>query len=164
LKFGNTVSTRVGIFDIKSIGIVMTQQSDSRSNSSTGHVAIVEDDESLRRAIARLLAAYSFEVRPYASAREFLASLEHSAPACLILDLQMNDMTGQELLHHLGGTKLRFPTIIATAHDEPGTRHRCKLAGAFAVLFKPLNLDELLQAIEAALSRDAVARDIGKVI
>jgi len=144
--------------------MAMTQQSGLRGASSTDYVAIVEDDESLRRSVARLLAAYSFEVRTYASAREFLASLQDSQPICLILDLQMNDMTGQELLHHLGGTKLRIPTIIATAHDEPGTRHRCELAGAFAVLFKPLSLDSLLQAIAAALSKGAVARDIGKVI
>jgi FixJ family two-component response regulator len=142
----------------------MTQQSNPRSTSSTGHVAIVDDDDSLRRSVVRLLVAYCFEVRAYASAREFLASLEHDQPACLILDLQMNDMTGQELLHHLGSTKLRIPTIIATAHDEPGTRHRCELAGAFAVLFKPLSLDNLLQAVEAALSKGAVVRDIGKVI
>jgi FixJ family two-component response regulator len=124
-----------------------------RSPPAAGYIALVEDDDSLRRATARLLSAYSFEVCAYASAREFLDSLRASQPACLILDLQMNDMTGLELLHHLAGTEFRIPTIVTTAHDEPGTRHRCELAGAFGFLLKPLHGDALIEAIESALSR-----------
>lgn len=126
---------------------------------SRAHIAIVEDDESLRRATARLLTAYSFQVCTYASAKEFLASLELSQPACLILDLQMNEMTGLDLLHYLGGTDFRIPTIIVTAHDEAGTRHRCELAGAFGFLVKPPSLDALLEAIEAALSRTSAGQN-----
>jgi len=121
-----------------------------------GYIAIVEDDDSLRRATARLLAAYAFEVCAYASAREFLDSLKVSQPACLILDLQMNDMTGLELMQHLAGTEFRIPTIVTTAHDEPGTRHRCDLAGAFGFLLKPLHGDTLVEAIKSALSKSVV--------
>ena len=122
------------------------------------YIALVEDDDSLRRGTARLLRAYSFEVRAYASAREFLDSLQTSQPACLVLDLQMHGMTGLELLHHLAGTEFNFPSIVTTAHDEPGTRHRCELAGAFAFLLKPLHGDVLQETINAALWRDAAGQ------
>ena len=123
------------------------------------HIAVVEDDDSLRRATARLLAAYAFQVSPYASGQDFLASLALSQPNCLILDLQMDGMTGLEVLHHLAGTPFRFPTIIVTARDEPGTRHRCELAGAFAFLVKPLSLDALLDTIQAALSKGSTSAE-----
>ena len=61
-------------------------------------------------------------------------------------------MTGLELLHSLAGMGLRIPTIVATADDDPGMRHRCMLAGAFAFLVKPVMRDPLLGAINAAVS------------
>jgi len=116
-------------------------------------IAIVDDHESVRRAMARLVGAYSsFQVQTYASGREFLDSLKVSVPNCLIVDLRMKDMTGLELLHSLAGMGLRIPTIVATADDEPGMRHRCKLAGAVAFLVKPVMSDPLLDAIKTAMS------------
>jgi FixJ family two-component response regulator len=120
---------------------------------STANIAIVDDDESVRRAMARLIEAYSsFQVRIYASGREFLDSLKIGVPNCLIVDLRMNDMTGLQLLHSLAGMGLRIPAIVATADDEPGMRHRCKLAGAVAFLVKPVMSDPLLNAIKTAMS------------
>lgn len=117
---------------------------------SAGLIAIVDDDESVRRAMARLLRLYSFQVQAYPSGREFLESLAVKIPDCLIVDLQMNQMTGLELLHHLVGMGLKIPTIVATARDEPAMRHRCMLAGAAAFLVKPVSLDSLLGAIRAS--------------
>jgi FixJ family two-component response regulator len=114
-----------------------------------GYVAIVDDDESVRRATARLISAHSFAVRCYASARDFLDS-ESADPACLILDLRMNGITGLELLHRVNGSGSRFPVIVMTADDEPGVRHRCQLAGASSFLTKPVPADMLLNAINAA--------------
>jgi FixJ family two-component response regulator len=119
--------------------------------ASLGAVAIVDDDPSVRRALARLIGAYSFQPRTYSSAREFLDSLNNGPPACLLLDLQMDDMTGLELLHRLVGLGVKIPTIVVTAQDEPGMRHRCRLAGATAFLVKPVTGDPLLEAIEAAM-------------
>ena len=117
-------------------------------------IAIVDDDEPVRRALARLLEAYSFQVQTYPSGREFLASVKIEVPACLIIDLRMNDMTGLELLDHLDGIGLRIPTIVATADDDPGMQNRCKLAGAVAFLVKPVKRDPLLGAINAAMSAE----------
>jgi FixJ family two-component response regulator len=123
----------------------------------TAYIALVDDDASVRRAMARLLEALSLQVRTYSSGREFLDSLKIGVPACLIVDLQMNGMTGLELLTHLAGTGLRIPTIIVTADDEPGMRHRCQLAGAVAFLVKPVTSDPLLETIKAAMSAPARA-------
>jgi FixJ family two-component response regulator len=115
-------------------------------------VAIVDDDESVRRGMARLIAAYSLRVSAYASAREFLDSLPAEVPACLILDLQMPDMDGLQLLHHLAGNGPTIPTIVVTGNDEPGIRYRCEMAGAKACLAKPVRADVLLSAVQSVLA------------
>ena len=117
------------------------------------YIAIVDDDASVRKALDRLVSTSSYRVQTYASVREFLQSLKAETPACLILDLQMEDTTGLELQHHLQSTRTRIPTIILTAHDEPGVHDRCAEAGAVAFLVKPVGKDELLRAIEAAMGR-----------
>ena len=117
------------------------------------HLVIVDDDESVRRAVARLLRSYDFHVRTYPSGPAFLESLKKSAPDCLILDLHMPDMTGLEVLHALSGAGYTFPVLIATAQDELGIRSRCQLAGAMAFLAKPFLTEPLLEALAMALGR-----------
>jgi FixJ family two-component response regulator len=114
------------------------------------HIAIVDDDESILRALSRLLKTYSFQVKTYASGREFLDSLKAGTPDCLILDLHMkHEMSGLEVLHRLGGLGFNIPTIVATAQDEPGMRHRCELAGAVGFLVKPFSVESLLETIRS---------------
>ena len=127
----------------------------SRGRSPVRHIAIVDDDESVRRALVRLLAGCSFNVRTFPSGVEFLESLKGTTPDCLILDLQMPDMTGLEVLHQLAGAGFSFPVIVVTAQDELGILSRCKLAGAAAFLTKPFMMEPLLQALAAALGVDA---------
>jgi FixJ family two-component response regulator len=112
-------------------------------------IAIVDDDPAVLKALARLLGTRSFKAKTYGSARHFLAALGHELPNCLILDLQMPDMTGLELQHDLARRGILIPTIIITAHDEPGMRERCKAAGAIAFLPKPLQDTSLFAAIAA---------------
>lgn len=113
-------------------------------------IAIVDDDPSVLKALARLLKARAFKARTYTSAREFLSALHEGLPECLIVDLQMPDMTGLELQRHLNRSGLRIPTIVITAHNEAGARERCESAGAVAFLSKPLQDTSLLAAIESA--------------
>jgi FixJ family two-component response regulator len=113
-------------------------------------IAIVDDDPSVLRALARLLGTRSLKTKTYASARQFLASLSDGPPNCLILDLQMPEMTGLELQQDLAHKGILIPTIIITAHDEAGMRDRCKAAGAIAFLPKPLQDTTLFAAIDAA--------------
>ena len=115
----------------------------------------MDDDAGVRRAYARLIGAYSYLVQTYGSGPEFLASLSTSVPACLIVDLTMQDMTGLELLCRLSDTGLRIPGIVVTARDEPGAQEGCEAYGAVAFFVKPLIGDRLLRAIEDAMSRPA---------
>ena len=113
-------------------------------------IAIVDDDPSVLKALARLLRARAFEARTYTSARDFLAALPEGLPECLIVDLQMPEMTGLELQRHLTRSGVQIPTIVITAHNEASARERCESAGAAAFLSKPLQDLSLLDAIDDA--------------
>jgi FixJ family two-component response regulator len=113
-------------------------------------IAIVDDDPSVLKALARLLGTRSFATRTYLSAPQFLAALPEALPDCLIADLRMPEMTGLELQLTLARRGVQIPTIIITAHDEAGMRERCKSAGAIAYLVKPVSDTVLFAAIVAA--------------
>ena len=113
-------------------------------------IAIVDDDPAVLKALKRLLSARSYHAETYESARQFLASLPGGLPQCLIVDLQMPEMTGLELQKHLAQSGIEIPTIVITAHDEAGARERCKSAGAVAFLLKPLHDITLIAAIDDA--------------
>ena len=114
-------------------------------------IAIVDDDASVRKALALLLTASSFATETYGSAAEFLLSLTKGAPQCLIVDLQMPDMTGLELQHRLVSNGICIPTIAITAHNEFDARRRCEAAGAKAFLLKPIQEEVLVAAIKSAI-------------
>jgi len=98
----------------------------------------------------RLLQASSYTVKAFGSASEFLASLNQHIPDCLIVDLQMPSTNGLELQISLARAGIVIPTIVITAHDEPGSRERCSTAGAAAYLLKPVRKKELIATIKAA--------------
>jgi len=120
-------------------------------------VAVVDDEESIRKSLRRLFLAAQLDAVVYASGQEFLDSLRARQPDCLVLDLQMPGLTGLEVQRTLTGVGVRFPTIIITAHDEPETRARCLAAGAAAYLCKPLHDEMLLEAIADVIDRAAAA-------
>jgi FixJ family two-component response regulator len=115
-------------------------------------VAVVDDDVSVRRALERLLRAAGFDVVIFASAQEFLYSLEAQQPDCLVLDLHMPGMNGLEVQRRLLQAGVRLPVVVITGHDEPQTRAQCLNAGAADYLCKPLNDELLIAAIQSALS------------
>lgn len=120
-------------------------------------IAIVDDDATLRGSLARLLEACSYRVRTYELAKEFLNSNRAQMSSCLILDLQMEGMTGAVLQHYLAVTGAKIPVIILTGNDAPGIRESCQEAGAAAFLVKPFKPDQLLMTVAAALSTQATA-------
>jgi FixJ family two-component response regulator len=119
----------------------------------SARVAIVEDDAGVRKALARLLDASSFQTEIFGSAREFLASLADHRPDCLVADLQMPEMSGLGLHAHLTDAGLAIPTVIITAHNGDGVRERCAAAGAQAYLVKPIQHEVLIAAINAAIGQ-----------
>jgi len=125
-------------------------------------IAIVDDDSSVLKALARLLKTRAIEARTYVSAQDFLASLgdgtPDALPECLILDLQMPEMNGLELQRHLNRAGIRIPTILITAHTENDMRERCTAAGAECYLLKPLHDTSLLAAINEIRAKVARSR------
>jgi FixJ family two-component response regulator len=111
-------------------------------------IAIVDDDLSVLKALSRLLRTRAFDVRTYGSAQEFLAALPCGPPECLIVDLQMPEMSGLELLQDLRSRDIQVPAIVITAHGDIGLRQRCKSAGAIAFLLKPLQDTALFTALD----------------
>jgi FixJ family two-component response regulator len=115
--------------------------------------AIVDDDPSVLKALARLLRTRAIHSRTYNSAQEFLAALPDGLPDCLILDLHMPGMTGVELHEHLARTGIRIPTIVITAHGDDNARERFESSDVVAFLAKPLRNAALLAAINDARTR-----------
>jgi FixJ family two-component response regulator len=114
-------------------------------------IAIIDDDESVRRAIRRLFVASNFDAEAFASGRAFLDSLPARRPDCVVLDLQMPGLNGIEMLNTLARAGLAVPVIIVTGHDEPESRTRCLAAGAVAYLCKPFDEAALLHAVGEAV-------------
>jgi FixJ family two-component response regulator len=110
-------------------------------------IAVVEDEESVRKAVVRLLHAAGFAACGFASARDFLDSWHFNRPDCLLLDLQMPDLSGMEVQRALKVAGAQFPVVIISAHDAPSFREECIRLGAIAYLCKPLDASELLQAV-----------------
>ena len=113
-------------------------------------IAVVDDDPAVLKGLSRLLRVRGFHAKTYTSAKEFLAILPDGLPQCLILDLQMPEMGGLELLQQLTRTGIHIPTIIITAYGDGAVRKRCKDAGAIAFLTKPLQEAPLFAAIDDA--------------
>src|SRR6266446_8519902 len=114
-------------------------------------VSIVDDDASLRRSLRNLLTSVGFRVETFASADDFLGSVQRETTACLVLDLRMAGMNGLDLLRHLAVTDSRIPVVILTAHGDDEARRQSLEAGAVAFLGKPFRGDALLDAVRTAL-------------
>ena len=118
----------------------------------------MDDDAFVLRGLARLLRTRALHPRTFESAQEFLATLSEGVPQCLIVDLQMPEMSGLELQQHLSSIGIEIPTIVITAHGDVQTRERCQCAGTVAFLKKPVQEASLFAAIHGA-SRTARSSD-----
>lgn len=116
-------------------------------------VAIVDDDDSVRRALRRLLESSDMETESFASGAELLSKRDWTLVDCIVVDLHMPRMTGLEVIERLAEIEQRVPTIIVTAQDEPDTRLACLAAGASAILVKPIDESTLIDAITRAVER-----------
>ena len=116
-------------------------------------IAVVDDEESMRSSLARLLRGSSFEVSVYGSGEEFLSSLATSRPACVILDIDMPGMSGRDVQRALSTCGNSLPIIIVTAINRTDLRAACLADGAVAYFAKPLRSQHLLDALECVISR-----------
>lgn len=114
-------------------------------------VAVVDDEESVRRALERLLRSAGFAVETFSSGAEFLLTLPEHLPACLVLDLHMPDLSGLDVQILLERERLAVPVVVITGHDTPETRKRVVARGAKAYLRKPVDDRMLINAINNAI-------------
>jgi FixJ family two-component response regulator len=115
-------------------------------------VAVVDDEEHIRKALRRLLVSADLDVETFTSGAEFLDSLLTRRPDCVVLDLHMPLMSGFAVQARLAEAGERIPVIIITGHDSPETRYQVLVGQPAAYLSKPVNDKDLLDAIELALS------------
>ena len=114
-------------------------------------VMIVDDDDSIRKAVRRLMKAYGFAVETFGSAEEYLDSDRLDKTSCLILDVHMPGMNGLELQKRLVASGCVIPIIFITAFTDESARARAMTAGAVGYLAKPFADEDLLNCIHAAL-------------
>jgi FixJ family two-component response regulator len=115
-------------------------------------VAVVDDDESVSRAIKRLLRASGLAADTFKTGDDFLdmfESIPSYRPACVVLDIQMPGLNGLEVQQRLAGSGI--PVIFITAHDEIGVREQALASGAAAYLRKPFNDEVLITAVRTAI-------------
>ena len=126
-----------------------------------GFVHIVDDDASFRTAIERRLKRAGYEVATYASAQHLLEQLpSEDVPSCILLDVQLPGLDGPALQSRLSELGSTLPIIFLTGHPDIPTTVRAIKAGADDFLIKPVASDELLQAIELAITSHEVRRGL----
>ena len=130
------------------------------STKARGTVCIVDDDDSFRRAVSRLLQAAGFAVQTYASAGEFLIGRSGETPGCVLLDVQMPGSSGLDLQAALAKQDPAVPVVFVTGHGDIPMSVQAMKYGAVDFLTKPVKREALLQAVEAALARAAEQRTV----
>ena len=115
-------------------------------------VAIVDDEESVRRSLRRLMVSAGLKVELFASGAEFLDSLPTRRPDCLVLDLHMPGVSGLDVQAGLAQSRDPPPVVVITGLDTPESRRRVMDGGAAAFLRKPVDDQVLLDAVAAAVS------------
>jgi len=121
-------------------------------------VYVVDDDESVRRALTRLIRSLGLHVETFASAQAFLEYEPPDRPSCLVLDVRLPGSSGLELQASLGRVQRTMPIIFITGHGTVPTSVRAMKEGALDFLQKPFEDQELLDGIQRALTRSREAR------
>jgi FixJ family two-component response regulator len=117
-----------------------------------GTVYLIEDDDAVRKALRRLMTAAGYDVRTFSDAASYMTSPTPAVPGCLVLDVRMPLVSGFELQSATVGTTHDLPIIFITGHGGEDVRAQAVSAGAVELLFKPIDEDRLIAAIETALA------------
>ena len=120
--------------------------------SKQSMISIVDDDQSFRDSMRRLVKSLGYSGAAFASAAEFLASPRFAATDCLVADIHMPDMSGIELYRHLVETGRRIPTILVTAYPDDRVQERMLSEGVRCYLRKPLEEAVLIDCLHSAVT------------
>src|SRR5262245_13469724 len=120
-------------------------------------IAVVDDDPSLGKALARLLSVFGYGVELFASAPDFLSEATRSQAQCMVVDIDLGDASGLDLVRQLSSYGFRIPTIFMSGSQNDSVLTQCRDLGGIAFLRKPFAHNVLMDAISKAVgsSRDA---------
>ena len=125
-------------------------------------IAIVDDDESVCRAIKRLICSFGMTAETYVNSVEFvdlIEALPSFRPDCVVLDVQMAGLSGIEVQTRIRRMRGPIPVIFITAHDDRVSRERAMSGGAVAFLRKPFDDALLIRTLDAALGQGEAGED-----
>lgn len=128
------------------------------TTNSNPTVYIVDDDPAVCRSTAMMLQAHGMESRAFGTADEFLRGFDPALPGCVLLDLRMPGMTGEELLRSLRQNGVNIPVVIVTGHGDVPAAVRTMRLGLVDFLQKPVDHDMLISTVRQALTQDASRR------
>jgi two-component system, LuxR family, response regulator FixJ len=131
---------------------------DNKTKTKSPTIYVVDDDDSMRQAVALLLRTVGYHPIVFARPADFLAKFDPNVHACLVLDIRMPEMSGLELQQQLNRTGALVPVIFITGHGDIPMAVQAMKDGAFDFLTKPFRDQDLLDRINSALKQDAENR------
>ena len=127
-------------------------------------VFVIDDDESMRRALANLFQSVGLRVEVFGSASEMLQSKLPDVASCLVLDIRLPGLSGLDFQTELAKANVRIPIIFMTGHGDIPMTVRAMKGGAVDFLTKPFRDQDMLDAVVTAIERDRKRREVGKII
>jgi FixJ family two-component response regulator len=127
-------------------------------------VFIVDDDASMRRALANLFQSVGLKVEVFGSAPEMLRSKLPDVPSCLVLDIRLPGLSGLDFQTELTKANVRMPIIFMTGHGDIPMTVKAMKSGAVDFLTKPFRDQDMLDAVVTAVERDRQRRESDKVL
>src|SRR5438309_3320220 len=122
-------------------------------------VSVVDDEPAVRESISKLLRSAGLDVETFHSAEDFLRSQRPDAPGCIVLDVRLPDLSGLDLQQELAKANVDLPVIFVTGHADVPMTVRAMKAGAVEFLTKPFREQDLLEAVQRAISRHRQTRE-----
>jgi FixJ family two-component response regulator len=122
-------------------------------------VFLIDDDRMIREGMQSLIRSVGLRVETFATAREFLVAQRPDAPACLVLDVRMPDVSGLDLQRKLSEANIKIPIIFITGHGDIPMSVRAMKEGAHEFLTKPVRGQDLLDAVQKAIASDRKLRE-----
>lgn len=142
---------------MNSLGLLVAYSRATHTSQAEPTVFVVDDDALVRNSLEPLILSTGREVETFASAEEFLLRERSAAPGCLIIDINLRDLSGLELQQRMTADGNRMPIIFISSCTDVALTVRAMKAGAIEYLIKPLRDEALLAAIEEAIARSRVA-------
>ena len=127
-------------------------------------VFVVEDDESMRRALDNLFRSVGLEVQMFSSAPEMLQGELPDVASCLVLDIRLPGLSGLDFQAELAKANIRIPIIFMTGHGDIPMTVTAMKGGAVDFLTKPFREQDMLDAVRVAIERDRKRREADKIV